>query len=442
MLTAALLGRPLSLSSESATTGWIAQPATARLQPGTCGLPASTPREHMAKLRAFRPMPQAKGTVLSAPLSESIATYCSDTKTLEALPTSTETTFYPDVRTLLTAVLRHEQLPFDVRTGTSEKGAASHDMPDFVLGDGALFVGVYGEVKRAGTTLQDLAVSTEQKDQIGRYLAQTGVVLLCNVRGFGLLVCAPGYVRDGVTPVPPGQRVLGKTVDLWSAMSGGAKPKVDADAIAALVDIVTRAVTDLALIGSPADLAKILARQARDAKEALPEDLKPLKPLLDDYRQALGLAFDIDDEKGARFFRSSLVQSIVYALFAAWILWDKEASADVVFDIDDAHKFLPIPFLDALLHDIRHPSRMKHLGLEPHLVRAIATLNRVDRPLFRGRMTFPTIDGETSIAAITYFYEPFLEAFDPKLREDLGVWYTPPEIVRYQVRRGVLPMTM
>lgn len=142
--------------------------------------------------------------------------------------------------------------------------------------------------------------------------------------------------------------------------------------------------------------------------------------MLDDYRQALGLAFDVEDEKGARFFRSSLVQSVVYALFAAWILWDKEADAADAFDIDDAHSFLPIPFLNALLHDIRHPSRLKHLGLEPHLARAIATLNRVDRPLFRGLMTFPTIDGETSIAAITYFYEPFLEAFDPKLREDLG----------------------
>lgn len=372
---------------------------------------------------------------MTAPLSEAFATYCSDTKTLEALPTSTETTFYPDIRTLLTAVLKSEKLPFDVRTGTSEKGKTSQDMPDFVLGDGALFVGVYGEVKRASTGLDDLAVSTEQKDQIGRYLAQTGVVLLCNVRGFGLLVCDPSFARDGVTPVPPERRVLLKTVDLWSAVSGGAKPRVDAEAIVALVDIVTRAVTDLARIGAPADLAKILARQARDAKDALPDDLKPLKPLLDDYRQALGLAFDVDDEKGARFFRSSLVQSVFYALFAAWILWDKKADDDAPFDIDDAHSFLPIPFLDALLHDIRHPSRMKHLGLEPHLARAIATLNRVDRPLFRGRMTFPTIDGESSIAAITYFYEPFLEAFDPKLREDLGVWYTPPEIVRYQVRR-------
>lgn len=368
-------------------------------------------------------------------LSETIAMYCSDTRNLEALPTSTETTFYPDVRTLLTSVLRHEKLPFDVRIGTSEKGASSHDMPDFVLGDGALFVGVYGEVKRANTSLQDLAVSTEQKDQIGRYLAQTGVVLLCNVRGFGLLVCDPAYVRDGVTPVPPAHRLLEKSVDLWSALPGGTKAKADPEAIVALVEIITRAVTDLARIAAPADLAKVLARQARDAKEALPDDLKPLKPLLDDYRQALGLAFDVDDEKGARFFRSSLVQSVIYALFAAWVLWDKKADDGAQFDIDDAHKFLPIPFLDALLHDIRHPSRMKHLGLEPHLLRAIATLNRVDRPLFRSRMTFPTIDGETSIAAITYFYEPFLEAFDPKLREDLGVWYTPPEIVRYQVRR-------
>jgi hypothetical protein len=372
---------------------------------------------------------------LAAPLTDALATYCSDTRALDALPTSTETTFYPDVRTLLTAVLKAEKLPFDVRTGTSEKGKTSHDMPDFVLGDGAMFVGVYGEVKRASTSLEDLAVSIEQKDQIGRYLAQTGVVLLCNVRGFGLLVCDPKFVRDGVTPVPPARRVLQKTVDLWSAVIGGAKPKVDAEAVVALVDIVTRAVTDLARIGAPADLAKILARQARDAKDALPDDLKPLKPLLDDYRQALGLAFDVEDEKGARFFRSSLVQSVFYALFAAWILWDKKADADAAFDIDHAHSFLPIPFLDALLHDIRHPSRMKHLGLEPHLTRAIATLNRVDRPLFRGRMTFPTIDGESSIAAITYFYEPFLEAFDPKLREDLGVWYTPPEIVRYQVGR-------
>ena len=34
-----------------------------------------------------------------------------------------------------------------------------------------------------------------------------------------------------------------------------------------------------------------------------------------------------------------------------------------------------------------------------------------------------------------YFYEPFLEAFDPALRKQLGVWYTPVEVVRYMVAR-------
>jgi hypothetical protein len=36
---------------------------------------------------------------------------------------------------------------------------------------------------------------------------------------------------------------------------------------------------------------------------------------------------------------------------------------------------------------------------------------------------------------VQYFYEPFLAAYDPVLRKRLGVWFTPPEIVRYMVAR-------
>lgn len=364
-------------------------------------------------------------------LLAAVATYSDETRKLQATAGTTETTYYPDIKALLTAVLRSERLPFDVRTGTTQ----AKGMPDFVLGDATSFVGVYGEVKKPDVTLDELAVSTEQNDQIGRYLAQTGVVLISNVRGFGLLTCRPGYQRDPATPVPPADRSLSEPVDLWNAAPGGKAPANEAE-VRRLVDVVTVAVTDHAAIGEPADLAKILARQARDAKDAIPDDLDPIRPLLEDYRQALGLAFDIDDERGARFFRSSLVQAVFYSLFAAWVLWDREAADDAVFDIAAAEANLPIPFLASLLHDIRHPTRMKHLGLEKHLQRAITTFGRIDRPLFRNLMVFPTIDDDgDALAAITYFYEPFLEAFDPKLREDLGVWYTPPEVVRYQVRR-------
>ncbi|OPZ84488.1 MAG: N-6 DNA Methylase [bacterium ADurb.Bin429] len=54
-------------------------------------------------------------------------------------------------------------------------------------------------------------------------------------------------------------------------------------------------------------------------------------------------------------------------------------------------------------------------------------LNRVDRAAF-----FQKFQDEH---AVQYFYEPFLEAFDPELRKELGVWYTPPEIVKYMVAR-------
>ena len=56
-----------------------------------------------------------------------------------------------------------------------------------------------------------------------------------------------------------------------------------------------------------------------------------------------------------------------------------------------------------------------------------AALDRVDRPAFFARFN----EG----AAVPYFYEPFLQAFDPKLRKQLGVWYTPVEVVRYMVAR-------
>lgn len=369
-------------------------------------------------------------------LAAEAARYVTETRRLSDIGSSTEETFYPAIRDLISAILRTHNLPFEVRTGTSESKQAGTDRPDFILADSGLFVGVFGEVKKPDEALEDIAVSTERNDQIGRYLSRTGVVLVTNVRGFGLLACAPGYAREQDIPVPPDQRDLIATVDLWSnAFGKGAKLHVDPQAREDLVALVTRSVTDFAPIADPADLAKVLARQARDAKDALPDDLKPVAPLLDDYRNALGLSIDIEDEKGNRFFRSSLIQTAFYSLFAAWILWNRTEDIEP-FDLEKAQAHLRIPFLEQLFHDIRHPHYLQKLDLARHLERAVATLNRVDRPLFRSRMSFPTVDDENpAVAAITYFYEPFLEAFDPELREDLGVWYTPPEIVRYQVRR-------
>ena len=83
--------------------------------------------------------------------------------------------------------------------------------------------------------------------------------------------------------------------------------------------------------------------------------------------------------------------------------------------------------LRALFQQLSDPGRLQPLGLVEVLDWTSAALNRVDRAVFFARFT----EGE----AVPYFYEPFLEAFDPELRKELGVWYTPPEVVRYMVAR-------
>lgn len=368
--------------------------------------------------------------------AEVVAAYVLATKQLNTQPGTNEATFYPDIRNLIAALLTAGRLPFGVRMNTSEARSKGVDMPDFVLGD-AQFVGVYGEVKLPDVTIDAMARSTAQNDQVGRYLAAAGVVLLCNVRGFALLAVKPGIARVNGIPVVPEHRELIASVDLWSGVGGGTKAIVDSGVVSALAEILERAVTDYASLAEPADLAKVLARQARDAKDAIPGDLRPISALLDDFAQALGLSFDLNDPKGDRFFRGSLIQTVFYSLFAAWILWDRDPDkVDGPFTMAQAEQHLRIPFLQELFHDLRSPRYLRQLDLAVHLERAVATLNRVDRDLFKARMTFPTAGSDSpTVTAITYFYEPFLEAFDPELRNELGVWYTPPEIVRYQVQR-------
>jgi hypothetical protein len=142
---------------------------------------------------------------------------------------------------------------------------------------------------------------------------------------------------------------------------------------------------------------------------------------------ALGLR--VTDAKGERFFQSTLVQTLFYGLFAAWVLWQRSgASAAERFDWEKAARYLHVPILRKLFRELTDPSNLDAWdNLTEVMGWAADTLNRVERGAFFERFR----DAE----AVQYFYEPFLEAFDPELRKQLGVWYTPPEIVKYMVAR-------
>jgi hypothetical protein len=353
--------------------------------------------------------------------------------------TDREESYYPATRNLLVAILKRLGLPAQVRTSTTERRAGGGiDLPDIALYDGeGDFVLVYGEVKLPEPELLDIAMSTARNDQIGRYLASTRVVLLSNIRSFGLLTVDPAFTARG--PVPPAFRRLEQTIELWSSADDLRRGRqVNDGSVEGLAELIETAVTRYAPIAEPETLARILASQARRAKAALPEEFsQAIRGLADDFGAALGITFE--GEEGEEFFRSSLVQTVYYGLFAGWILWAR-SQGQGEFRWRDLPEYLRIPFLGELFHEIQHPRRIAELGLVPYLDIATETLGRVHQQTFFERVKLPSLgaaqEEERSIAtAIVYFYEPFLETFDPELRKQLGVWYTPPEIVRYQVRK-------
>jgi hypothetical protein len=369
-------------------------------------------------------------------LEKAAIAYAREISDLISSGSTTEATYYPAVRSLLTATLNTEDLPFDVRINTSEqKTGGGINLPDvaFYDSDGKFLV-VCGEVKLPTMELDQLALSVENKNQIGRYLAATKAALISNVRGFALVTTDPNWKGNG--PVPPESRRIEQVVEFWPSVSAAKSGKaISPAALEELADLIETTVTRFAPIAEPESLARILAHQARRAKEDLPEKFThAVQGLLEDFGKALGVSFVGPD--GEEFFRSSLIQTAFYGLFAGWCLW-WQGDRKKPFAWGDLGEYLKIPFLGSLFYEFRHPSRIKELRISKHLDIATETLARVDPVEFFNRFRLPTLkhDSDSASTAIMHFYEPFLNAFDPDLRKELGVWYTPAPIVRYQVGR-------
>ena len=119
-----------------------------------------------------------------------------------------------------------------------------------------------------------------------------------------------------------------------------------------------------------------------------------------------------------------------YGIFSAWVLWARQDAA--------AHGRVRLAGI-AVLASARPgaarslPADLRPRPPAPPRPRRGAGLDRGGaRPCGPGT---PSSRASTRAEAVTYFYEPFLEAFDPDLRKQLGVWYTPAEVVRYMVAR-------
>ncbi len=359
---------------------------------------------------------------MTAPESRAVGAFLDSVATIRATRAGTpETAHYPAVANLLDAIgatLRPRVLcvPHPARGKSGIPDFGLFEQAQFRRGEPPGWVqavtpqrGVV-EVKPPNHAIAALLAS----DQVRRdYLPAYGLVLACHLWQWRLLDAAGG-VREAFD--------LAADEAGFRDLLHGARPK---PLLQRFADFLQRCLMARAPLGKPADVAFFLASYARDALARLTEraDLPALAALRKAMETSLGVAFDAGD--GEHLFRSTLVQTLFYGLFSAWVAHVRDGAGR--FEWRAAQWTLHVPVAQFLFGQVANPRALAGLDLIPLLDAAQGTLERVDQTAF-------FTDFEDA-HAIQYFYEPFLEYFDADLRRQLGVWYTPPEIVRYMVER-------
>ena len=191
------------------------------------------------------------------------------------------------------------------------------------------------EVKPA----EDDAWLTAESAQVSKYWARYRLVLVTNYRDF-LLV---GEDADGNPARLESFRLAADAADFERQLE---KPRAFAGRVGVgLGEYLRRVLSHRARLAEPRDLAELLASHARDALARVEgaegervegrgvrgggeeggSAASPLGAVRGALEEALGVQFK--GERGVRFFRSTLVQTLFYGVFSAWVLWGASDSA-------------------------------------------------------------------------------------------------------------------
>lgn len=129
---------------------------------------------------------------------------------------------------------------------------------------------------------------------------------------------------------------------------------------------------------------------------------------------------------GERRFSDMFAQTLAYGLFAARV----HTPAKEEFTRNSAARAIPKtnPFLQQLFYEITGPKLPDSIAWVMEDI--VALLNHAD--LAAVLKDFGKGKGKED--PVVHFYETFLAAYDPKMREVRGVYYTPEPVVRYIVR--------
>ena len=360
-------------------------------------------------------------------LTSVVDEYLSDLRKIRASGGATdERSYYPPLTNLLNAIGSMLKPKVFCVGELAEQGAGHPDLGLYAAHQVQSGKPHKGQSPERGVVevkpVADDAWLTASGEQVSKYWSKYRLVLVTNTRDFVLL----GEDAAGRPTNLETFRLADTSEEFELRLE---KPRALARELGAgLGEYLCRALSHSASITEPKDLAWLMASYARDglARVEAAGDASSLRVVRSSLEEALGVRFE--GEKGMAFFRSTLVQTLFYGVFSAWVLWSRQTPAPTgPFVWRTSVWNLRAPVLRALFQQLSSPAQLQPLGLVDLLDWTAAALDRVDRVAFFDRFDA----GE----AVPYFYEPFLEAFDPELRKQLGVWYTPAEVVRYMVAR-------
>jgi len=312
---------------------------------------------------------------------------------------ATEHTHRPALKALLIA------LDPDVRP-VNEPRRIECGAPDYIVTRNDLPVG-YIEAKDVGRSLDEI----ERDEQLKRYRESLSNLILTDYLEFR-------WYKDGEKQQTARIAYVGD--------SGKLRPDREGQKQAAAM-FSSFLAQEPPIVGKPEDLAKRMAaltRIVRDiVRSALEHDRSggsPLREQLEGFRRVL--IHDLGEEQ----FADMYAQTIAYGLFAARV----NAPADEHFTRQHAAYDLPKtnPFLRQMFGQIAGPE------LDERIAWAVDDLAEL---LARARMDLVLEDfGKRTRHEdpVVHFYETFLAAYDRKMREARGVYYTPEPVVSYIVR--------
>ena len=161
------------------------------------------------------------------------------------------------------------------------------------------------------------ASATAEGDQVRRYRSRYGLVLVTITREFVLV----GEDGAGGPTKLESFKLAANAEEFLRRLQ---KPRAFArDVGAGLGEYLARALSHRAALAEPKDLAWLLASYARDGLNRIEVagDAPSLKVVRKALEDALGVHFEGD--RGAAFFRSTLVQTLFYGVFSEFVVWSK-----------------------------------------------------------------------------------------------------------------------